>query len=100
MRAFEEADAEAFLDLIPGTRGRDGLPEPVRFWKTRIEDDEGVESFSVGVLFGPSGSGKSSFARAGLIPRLAPRVKVVFVEATAVETERAWYAASSVPFRG
>lgn len=87
LRAFEEADADAFLDLIPGPRGRDGLPESVRFWKGRIEDDAGVEPFSVGVIYGPSGGGKSSFARAGLIPRLAPRVKVVYVEATAEGTE-------------
>ena len=29
----------SFLDLLPGPRDRDGLPESIRFWKTRIEED-------------------------------------------------------------
>src|SRR5262249_41226049 len=41
----------------------------------------------VGVLYGPSGCGKSSLFKAGLLPRLAPAVTPVYVEATARETE-------------
>jgi hypothetical protein len=41
----------------------------------------------VGLLYGPSGCGKSSLARAGLVPRLAPHVIAVHVEATVEDTE-------------
>jgi serine/threonine protein kinase len=57
LRAFDAADADFFLDLLPGPRDRDGLPESLRFWKRRLE---AAESFAVGVLYGPSGCGKSS----------------------------------------
>lgn len=54
LRPFEEADAERFF-------GRDRLVD---------ELDELVERRRVVVLVGPSGSGKSSVVRAGLLPRL------------------------------
>ncbi len=82
LRAFDASDADFFLRLLPGPRDRDGLPESVRFWKTRIEATQGNQAFRVGVLMGPSGSGKSSLVRAGLLPRLAPHVETVFVEGT------------------
>ena len=34
LRAFDGGDAELFLALVPGPRGRDGLPESVRSWKS------------------------------------------------------------------
>jgi len=37
LRHFEENDADFFLQLLPGPRDRDGLPESVRYWKTRVE---------------------------------------------------------------
>jgi hypothetical protein len=37
LRSFEAEDAEFFLELLPGPRDRHGLPECIRFWKTRIE---------------------------------------------------------------
>ena len=37
LRSFDEHDADFFLELLPGPRDRDGLPESIRFWKTRIE---------------------------------------------------------------
>ena len=42
LRAFDGDDADFFLALLPGPRGRDGLPESIRFWKSRIEgrDDD------------------------------------------------------------
>jgi eukaryotic-like serine/threonine-protein kinase len=88
LRAFDKQDAATFLDLLPGPRGRDGLPESVCFWKARIEDHDGDPTFSVGLLYGPSGCGKSSLIKAGLLPRLADRVVPVFVEATPADTER------------
>ena len=37
LRSFDEHDADFFLELLPGPRDRDGLPESIRFWKSRIE---------------------------------------------------------------
>jgi TIR domain len=82
LRSFDANDSDFFLQLLPGPRDQDGLPESIRFWKHRIEsiDDQG---FSVGVIYGPSGCGKSSLVKAGLLPRLARRAVSVYVEATA-----------------
>ena len=87
LRSFDADDADFFLDLLPGPRDRDGVPASIRFWKTRIEETDSDETFSVGLMYGPSGSGKSSFVKAGLLPLLSENVTVVFVESTAVETE-------------
>jgi serine/threonine protein kinase/formylglycine-generating enzyme required for sulfatase activity len=87
LRAFEAIDADFFLELLPGPRDRDGLPESVRFWKTRLEETDGDRTFRVGLVYGPSGCGKSSLVRAGLLPRLAGHVLPVYVEATPGDTE-------------
>ena len=34
LRSFDEHDADFFLELLPGPRDRDGLPDSIRFWKT------------------------------------------------------------------
>ncbi|WP_165222265.1 protein kinase domain-containing protein [Aquisphaera insulae] len=83
MRSFTGEDAGSFLSLLPGPRGSDGLPESIRFWKLRIEGGESARPFSVGVLYGPSGGGKSSFVRAGLLPLRDRRlVEPIVVDAT------------------
>jgi formylglycine-generating enzyme required for sulfatase activity len=86
LRSFDAHDSDFFLQLLPGPRDKDGLPESIRFWKHRIEcrDDP---SFTVGVIYGPSGCGKSSLVKAGLLPRLARRVVSVYLEATPHDTE-------------
>jgi hypothetical protein len=86
LRSFDAQDADFFPDLLPGPRDRDGLPESIRFWKSRVEEKDPDRTFAVGLLYGPSGCGKSSLVKAGLLPRLASRVSVVYVEATAGET--------------
>jgi serine/threonine protein kinase/formylglycine-generating enzyme required for sulfatase activity len=88
LRSFEPADADFFMELLPGPRDRSGLPDSIRFWKTRLEETDPDETFSVGLLYGPSGCGKSSLVKAGLLPRLAGHVAAVFVEATAEDTEQ------------
>ncbi|HET6881413.1 MAG TPA: SUMF1/EgtB/PvdO family nonheme iron enzyme [Pirellulales bacterium] len=88
LRSFDAHDADFFLELLPGPRDRDGLPDSLRFWKTRIEETDADNVFSVGLLYGPSGCGKSSLVKAGLLPRLPADVIAVYVEATADETER------------
>ena len=87
LRSFDETDADFFLELLPGARDRDGLPDGIRFWKTGIEKKEADSTFSVGLIYGPSGCGKSSLVKAGLLPRLAKSVTAVYVEATGEETE-------------
>jgi serine/threonine protein kinase/formylglycine-generating enzyme required for sulfatase activity len=87
LRPFGPEDNEFFLELLPGPRDRDGLPDSIRFWKNRIERPEADAASSVGLIYGPSGCGKSSFMRAGLLPRLAPSVTSVYVEASRDDTE-------------
>ena len=87
LRSFDEHDADFFLELLPGPRDRDGLPESIRFWKRKIEQIDPDLTFNVGLIYGPSGCGKSSLFKAGLLPRLGKHVLPVYVEATADETE-------------
>jgi len=87
LRAFDDHDADFFLELVPGPRDRYGLPDVIRFWKTKLEDTQGEKAFAVGVVYGPSGCGKTSLVRAGLLPNLSPEVQVVFLDATAQDTE-------------
>jgi hypothetical protein len=87
LRSFDAEDADFFLDLLPGPRDRDGLPDSIRFWKTRLEETDPNRTFSVGLMYGPSGCGKSSLIKAGLLPRLLASVIPIYVEATADDTE-------------
>ena len=87
LRAFDAKDADFFLELLPGPRDREGLPDSIRFWKTHIEETDADNTFSVGLIYGPSGCGKSSLVRAGLLPRLSDHVIAIYIEATARETE-------------
>lgn len=87
LRSFDQSDAGFFLELLPGSRDREGLPPSIRFWKTQIESPSSM--FSVGVIYGPSGCGKSSLMKAGLIPNLDGRIIPVYLEATALTTEEA-----------
>ncbi|MFN3193177.1 MAG: protein kinase domain-containing protein [Aureliella sp.] len=87
LRSFDAHDADFFVELLPGPRDRDGLPENLRSWKSRCETFDSDETFSVGMIFGPSGCGKSSFVRAGLVPRLSDRVRPIVFDATNDFTE-------------
>jgi eukaryotic-like serine/threonine-protein kinase len=87
LRAFDEHDADFFLELLPGPRDRDGLPDSIRFWKRKIEQIDPDLTFKLGLIYGPSGCGKSSLVKAGLLPRLGKHVLTVYVEATGEETE-------------
>ena len=87
LRSFDAHDADFFLELLPGPRDREGLPDSLRFWKTRIEEKDADNTFNVGLIYGPSGCGKSSLVKAGLLPRLSDNAIAVYLEATAGETE-------------
>ena len=88
LHCFTEDDAAAFVQLLPGPRNRDGVPDSVAFWVRRLSGLDTGPRLSVGVIYGPSGCGKSSLVRAGIVPRLPAGLDVVFVEASAGETER------------
>lgn len=88
LRSFDARDSDFFLELLPGARDRDGLPDSIRLWKSRIEERESDRTFAVGLMYGPSGCGKSSLVKAGLIPRLGDDVHTVYVEAIVGGTER------------
>ena len=87
LRSYEADDADFFLQLLPGVRGRDGLPRKVSFWKTRLEQRDPDQTFPVGVMYGPSGCGKSSLVKAALLPRLSSTVLPLYIEATPHDTE-------------
>lgn len=87
LRPFDSNDADYFMELIPGPRDRNGLPEAIRGWKYRLESKDVEEACPVGVLYGPSGCGKSSLVRAGLLPRLDASVFKLYFEASADDTE-------------
>lgn len=87
LRSFDAHDVDFFLDILPGPRDRHGLPESLRFWKSRIEERDADKTFPVGLIYGPSGCGKSSLVKAGLIPRLSKSIVTIYVESTAGDTE-------------
>ena len=87
LRSFDASDADFFLELLPGTRNRDGLPEGIAFWKQQIEQPDPDKTFSVGLIYGPSWCGKSSLVKAALLPRLADNVTAIYLEATPEETD-------------
>ena len=68
LRSFDRDDAGFFLELLPGPRDKEGLPESIHFWRTRIRETDPEKTFRVGLLYGPSGCGKSSLAKPYLQP--------------------------------
>lgn len=88
LRPFTEEDSGFFLELLPGVRAPNGLPDSIDFWKRRIESPSREYCVPVGLVLGPSGCGKSSLFKAGLLPRLEPRVIKVYLEATQDTTEQ------------
>jgi eukaryotic-like serine/threonine-protein kinase len=100
LRSFDEHDADFFLALMPGPRDRHGLPDSIRFWKRSVECLDPDRTFSVGLIYGPSGCGKSSLVKAGLLPRLAPFVTTLYIEAAPAETEKRLLAGLRKSFPG
>jgi serine/threonine protein kinase/formylglycine-generating enzyme required for sulfatase activity len=86
LRSFNETDADFFLELLPGLRDAQGIPECVSFWTDRIQSRDRANAFCAGMIMGPSGSGKSSLVKAGIIP-LLKNVTAIHLDATPADTE-------------
>ncbi len=82
LQSFDDEDHYFFLKLLPGPRAAQGIPLSLRFWKNWVAAQDGDRTHSVGVLYGPSGSGKSSFIKAGLIPEIRQTTNTVYVDFT------------------
>ncbi len=89
LRPFTRMDAEFFPELLPGVRDRNGVPVVISHWlEWATQRDEESDSGRVGVISGPTGCGKSSLVRAGILPALPATCQTVLVEATGEHTER------------
>jgi len=82
LQSFDDEDHFFFLKLLPGARTAQGTPLSIRFWKNWVATQDGDRAQCVGVLYGPSGSGKSSFVKAGLIPEIRQTTNTVYVDFT------------------
>ncbi len=82
LRAFDQTDSEFFLQLLPGPVDRHGIPQSLRFLLSRLGTEHQVDSIPIMVIYGPSGSGKSSLIRAGLMPRLPNDVIPIYIDCT------------------
>jgi len=100
LRSYCDEDAGFFLDLLPGLRDVQGLPESVSFWKKKIEQRDPEKTFGVGMLIGPSGSGKSSLVKAAIIPRLPAKIVSIHLDATGEDTEERLLKALKKRFSG
>ncbi|QDV47896.1 Serine/threonine-protein kinase PknB [Stieleria neptunia] len=87
LRPFDLRDAEHYLELLPGPYDRDGLPDIVRFWLSRIDSTDASRAVPVGLIYGPSGCGKTSLVRAGIMSRLGNPCTSIYLQATPESTE-------------
>ncbi|MDB4614603.1 protein kinase [bacterium] len=88
LRSFESSDSRFFLSLLPGPYNAEGLPESVSVLRERVDNNSTMVPSPVAVVFGPSGSGKSSLVKAGLLPLLPRRISAVCVDASLPNLER------------
>lgn len=82
LQSFDHEDHPFFLRMLPGPRAAHGIPLSLRFWKNWVAAQDGERSQGVGVLYGPSGSGKSSFIKAGLLPEIQQTTSPVYMDFT------------------
>lgn len=87
LRPFRAEDGSAFLELLPGLRSRQGYPESIQFWLDRLQGEQSLVRMRIGVLYGTTGSGKSSLIQAGVLPRLPADLTCIIVQASGKRTE-------------
>lgn len=66
IQPYTSVDHSFYLRLLGGTR--DKTPEKLEFWNSRLRETEAHRILRLGIVWGASGTGKSSFVEAGLIP--------------------------------
>ena len=77
----------SFSSCSPALATATGLPEALRFWKTRIEIDRPRHDLPGRPDLRPIGLRQVVAGQGGLAPRLAKHVLPVYIEATPEETE-------------
>ncbi len=82
LRAFSAEDSSYYHRLVPGPYDMEGRPAILNYWLKWIENADSNVNNSVGVIYGASGCGKSSFVLAALIPCLSPAIKTVYFNFT------------------
>lgn len=82
LRSFEPSDARFFQKLLPGPYDMRGMPASLSRLCERLDSRTASESVPVAVVLGPSGSGKSSLVKAGVLPLLPRRVATAFLDAS------------------
>lgn len=78
LRSFDAADASFFSQLLPGPYDIEGRAPIVRFWMGWLLQTSSEPTSRVGLIYGPSGSGKSSFVKAAVIPQLSAQAIPIY----------------------
>lgn len=100
LRIYTREDSAFYLDLVSGYRDHQGIPESIVFWKNWVETAGIEEASPIGLIYGASGCGKSSFVQAGVLPMLGEQVVTLSIEATPDETEVRLFQALRSQFPG
>jgi serine/threonine protein kinase/formylglycine-generating enzyme required for sulfatase activity len=85
LRSFDAADASFFSRLLPGPYDSDGRSPIVNFWLRWLDQRSNESTNRVGLIYGPSGSGKSSFVKAAIIPQLAVHALPIYHDFNAAQ---------------
>ena len=84
---FRRRHADFFLELLPGPHDRDGLPDSIRFWKSRIEEPTRTRRSGWVSCMAPVAAASRRWSRPVCCPDWTQDVLPIYVEATAADTE-------------